>query len=153
LDPDIPLEAVATMTTVAASALARERFLMTLLGVFGALALLLACVGVYGVAAQGARTRTREIGIRMALGASRNVIVGQLVRRESLNAALGIFCGLVAALAGARVMQGFLYGVAPIDPITFVAVAGVLATVAVAASWWPARRATRVDPVAVLKAE
>ena len=153
LDPDVPLEAVATMATVAAGALARERFLMTLLGVFGALALLLAGVGVYGVAAQGARTRTREIGIRMALGASRNEIIGQLVRRESLNAAFGLFVGLVAALAGARVMQGFLYGVTPIDPITFVAVPGVLATVAVVASWWPAQRATRVDPVAVLKAE
>ena len=153
LDPNIPLIDVGTMETVLGRATARERILVDLLGIFAALALGLACVGVYGVAAQAAAARTREIGIRMALGASRSAIVRGLLLHTGPVVAVGVVAGLGAAIVATRFMAGLLFGVRPTDPATFIAVAVLLAAVAFVSSYLPARRATTVDPISVLRAE
>jgi putative ABC transport system permease protein len=153
MDPDIPMEEVATMEQVAARALATQRFLMLLLGLFGGLALVLACVGVYGVAAQVARSRVREVGIRMALGAGGWTIIRELVLKGAGYVVAGLAIGLVTAYAGANVMQSFLFGVEPVDPITFAVVPALLIAVTMIASWIPARRATRLNPVTVLRTD
>jgi ABC-type antimicrobial peptide transport system permease subunit len=141
------------MEQVAARALATQRFLMLLLGLFGGLALVLACVGVYGVAAQVARSRVREVGIRMALGAGGWTIIRELVLKGAGYVVAGLAIGLVTAYAGANVMQSFLFGVEPVDPITFAVVPALLIAVTMIASWIPARRATRLNPVTVLRTD
>ncbi len=153
VDPRIPFVAPRTMDEVAADALIRERFLMTLLAAFGSAALTLAAVGVYGVAAQSARGRTREIGIRMALGATGEDIVRRLVFRAAAFVAVGLLVGLGAAAASGRVMTGFLFGVEPVDPATWLAVAALLGLVGLVASYLPARSAVRADPVKALYSE
>ncbi len=153
LDPDLPLEEVATMNSLSAEALASQRFVMTMLSVFAGLALTLACVGVYGVASQVTRSQTRNVGIRVALGATDRQIVGHFLGRGTIVLGGGLSVGLVAALLGAKVMRGFLFGVAPVDPITFASVPVVLALVFTIANWIPARRAARVDPVIVLRSD
>ncbi len=149
----IPLVAIRTMDDVAAQAFARDRFLMTLLAVFAALSLILACVGVYGVSAQAARGRVREIGIRMALGASHNRITRHLALRGAALAGPGILIGLGGAVAATRVMANVLYGVQPTDPLTYGVVAALMGTVAFLAGYVPARRASRSDPMLVLREE
>ena len=144
---------VRTMEEVASDALAEERFLMTMLGVFALTALVLAGVGVYGVAAQSARARTREIGIRMALGASAGSVVRLLVWRGATLVAAGLAMGVAGAAAGSRLIEGLLFGVEPLDPRTLVAGCVILAGVALASNYLPARRATRLDPANVLRAE
>jgi len=129
----------------------REEFILTLLTVFGGVALLLAAVGVYGVAAQAARQRTREIGIRVALGAAGPDVIGLMLRRSLVMVGLGLAAGLTASLAAARALRAVLYGVAPNDPATLAAVVGLLATVAGLACYLPARRATGLDPVRSLR--
>ncbi|MEJ7617876.1 MAG: FtsX-like permease family protein [Pyrinomonadaceae bacterium] len=124
-----------------------------LLGAFGLLALLLAAIGLYGVMSFSVARRTREIGIRMALGA-RGADVLRLVLRESMTlVALGIALGLLASLAATRLLASFLYGVSTTDPATFGGIAAILAAVALAASLIPARRASRVDPLVALRYE
>jgi ABC-type antimicrobial peptide transport system permease subunit len=126
---------------------------MLVLGSFGALAVVLACIGLYGVVSYSAAQRTREIGIRMALGAERRTVFAMLLGQGARLAALGIGAGLVAALAVTRVMTRFLYGVRPSDPLTFATVAFLLVAVAMLACYFPARRATRVDPMIALRHE
>ncbi len=153
LDAEIPLVGIRTMDEVAADARASDRFLMTLLGIFGAAALVIAAVGVYGVAAQAARSRTREIGIRMALGASERSVVQSLVFRNAAFLAGGLALGVVGVVAGGRAIGSLLYGVEPTDPVTVIGVVALMALTALASSYWPARRATQLDPVRVLRSE
>jgi ABC-type antimicrobial peptide transport system permease subunit len=141
------------MEHLRASALATQRFLMFLLTAFAAVGLVLALVGVYGVIAQLARRRTREMGIRLALGASRAKLQW-LVVRQGLGLALGgVAAGTGAALIATRLMRSLLYGVSSTDPATFFAVPLLLLGCALAATWLPAARASRVDPALTLREE
>jgi len=126
---------------------------LRLLGIFAAMALIIATIGIYGVVSYGVSERTREIGIRMALGAERGEVLRLIVRRGLLLTLVGIGAGAAAALGLTRVIGRFLYGVTPTDPATFAAVAILLAVVAVAASYIPARRAAGVDPMKALRYE
>jgi ABC-type antimicrobial peptide transport system permease subunit len=131
----------------------QDRFLLALLTGFAGLALVLAALGVYGVASQAARRRTQEIGIRVALGA-RRADVARLILRQALRlTAAGVLVGIIGGLVATRLMESVLFGVAPRDPLTFVAVPLLLALMALLATWLPARAATRVDPVVALRAE
>jgi putative ABC transport system permease protein len=153
LDPALVVAGIKTMDTVVAESVAQRRVTMLLLSVFAAAALLLAAVGIYGVIAYGVTQRTQEIGIRMALGAQQGDVLRMVVRQGALLVSIGIAAGAVGAFVVARLMTGLLYQVAPSDPLTFVAVSGVLGFIAIVASYIPGRRATRVDPVIALRAE
>jgi ABC-type antimicrobial peptide transport system permease subunit len=126
---------------------------MLVLGLLAAVALILAAIGVHGVLSYGVTARTREIGIRLALGAQPSGVRRLVVREGAILAATGAAIGLSAAFVLTRGMNALLYGVAPTDPWTFIGVPLGLMAVAIAASYFPARRATRVDPVAALRAE
>jgi putative ABC transport system permease protein len=153
VDREQPVSDISTMREVLSESLARERFSMMLLGVFAALALLLAAVGLYGVMSYTVAQRTREIGLRMALGAQRGDVL-RLVVGQGLKLVLaGVALGLVAAVALTRLMKSLLYGVSATDPATLVTISLVLVAVAVVASYIPARRATRVDPLTALRYE
>jgi putative ABC transport system permease protein len=153
LDPDIPLAQVQTLEEIYTASMRQDRFLLTLLGGFAALALTLAALGVYGVASQAARRRTQEIGIRVALGA-RRADVARLILGQALRlAGAGVVLGVLGGLAATRLMASVLFGIVPTDPATFVVVPLLLAGVAVLASWVPARGATRVDPLTALRTE
>jgi putative ABC transport system permease protein len=153
LDPSLPIANVRRMTDVVAASMATPRLTGSLLTIFGALALFLAAVGVSGVLSYLVARRRREIGIRMALGASRASVLGLVVRRGVVTAAWGVAAGLLGGLFLTRLMEGLLYGVAPRDPGTFAAVALLLIAIAVAASAAPAFRAARVDPLEALRSE
>lgn len=153
LNSEIPLVLVRTMEEVASEALATDRFLMTLLSVFALAALLLASIGVYGVSAQATRARTREIGIRLALGASGQSILQTLVTRGAATAMMGVALGLFGTVFAGRLLQGHLFGVSPTDPLTLGSVAILLCVIAIASTLGPAIRAAKLDPVEVLKAE
>jgi ABC-type antimicrobial peptide transport system permease subunit len=141
------------MDQIIADSLAERRFSMILFGVFAALALLLASVGIYGVISYVVGQRTHEIGIRMALGARRPDILRLILTGASRLALIGVAVGLVSALGLTRLMANLLYGVGPRDPLTFIAVPAILISVALLASYLPARRATRVDPMTALRYE
>ncbi len=153
LDPSMAAAQMAPMTDVVARALGPERFITSLLGLFAAVALTLAVVGLYGVVSYGVNGRLREMGVRLALGASGGEVSGLVVRGSLAVVAVGLGVGLVAALALTRLLGSLLYGVGTADPVTFGATALVLVLAAVAAAALPARRAARIDPVRVLKAE
>jgi putative ABC transport system permease protein len=136
-----------------ADSLAARRFQILLLGIFGATALLLAVVGIYGVVSFQVARRTREIGVRIALGATGDNVVRLIARRGLLLVGLGLALGLAGALAGTRLMQSLLYGVTTSDPVTFLAVPLLLALVALLACVPPALRAARIDPMLALRAE
>jgi putative ABC transport system permease protein len=153
IDPALPLYDVTTLDAVVADSMARDRFLMLLLLAFAGVALVLALVGVYGVTAQAVRQRLPEMGLRMALGARTADLVRLTMSRSVVLVAIGLATGVAAALVATRVMAGMLYGVAPNDPATFIAVPLLLAAAALGASWLPARRAARVDPARTLQAE
>ncbi len=153
LDSRIPLSEVQTMDQVLAASVAQPRFAMLLLGVFSAVALALAVVGIYGVLAYAVSQRTPEIGIRMALGADRGRVVGMVVRQGMAMSLVGVGIGVVAAGALTRFMQGMLYGVTAQDPATFAAVPVAFAAVALLACWIPALRAARVRPAVALRGE
>jgi ABC-type antimicrobial peptide transport system permease subunit len=153
LDPKLAIESVETMAEVRRASVATQRFLMTLLLVFAVTGLLLAVVGVYGVMAQVAKGRLREMGIRMALGATRSTVRWIVVRHGLRLAGMGLGLGLAGALVGTRAMRALLYAVTPSDPATFLAVPALLLVTAAVAAWLPARRASRADPVTVLRAE
>jgi predicted permease len=153
LDPDLPMYRVRTMEQRVGESLARRRFVLLLLAGFAIVALVLATIGVYGVTAYLVNQGTREIGIRIALGATRRAILALLIGQGMSNALVGIALGIVAASVLGRFMRALLFGVEPSDPLTFVAIASLLGAVALVASYLPARRAMRVDPLVSLKTE
>jgi predicted permease len=153
VDRNLPLFDVKTQTEQADQALAQERLFARLTGFFGLLALVLASIGLYGVMSYSVAQRTREIAIRMALGATQSVILRRSVGQGMLLAATGIAIGTAAAVALTRFISSFLFGVAPNDPLTFVVIALMLTIVALLACWIPARRAARVDPMIALRYE
>ena len=153
LDKDLTLQAVKTMTDQIESVLWQQRLAAGLIGVFGLLALALAAIGIYGVIAHSVAQRTREIGIRMALGADARDIRRMIVRRGLALALTGVVVGLAAAFALTRLMSSLLYGVSATDPLTFAIASVVLVGVALGACLVPARRATRVDPMIALRCE
>jgi putative ABC transport system permease protein len=153
LDPNLPLSDVRPLTDLAARSIVRTTFTMLLLVVAAAVALLLGAVGIYGVISYVVGKRTREIGVRMALGARREDI-SRMVLREGLGVLLaGVAAGLVAALAATRLMRSLLYGVSPTDSLTFAAVPLLLVAVALLASWVPAQRASAVEPLEAIRHE
>ncbi len=153
LDPNLPLYDVRTMEQRVDASLATRRFSTTLLGLFAAVALILATIGVYGVMAYLVNQGTRELGIRIALGATKNSIVSLVVRRGLILAFTGVAVGLGGAFALSRLLSGFLFGVRATDPLTFAAIAALLMAVAVVASLIPASRAARIDPMEALRSE
>ena len=153
VDPDLPIYNVETMEDRVGSALSRMRFGAILLGAFGAAALLLAGMGVYGVMAYSVAERTREVGIRMALGARATDVLGMMLREGLLIVLLGVAVGIAGATVLSRVLAGLLYDVQPVDPVSFSVMAAVLLASATIACYLPARRATRVEPSAALRAE
>lgn len=152
-DDTVPMLEATSMDGLLHSALARDRFLMTLFGAFGVAALLLSAIGVYGVTAQAARARTREIGIRVALGATRSAIVGLLLRGAGVFVFAGVGVGVIGAYFGGRFIESLVTAVDPSDPAILTGVGVTLALVAVLSSYLPAHLATRVDPGRVLGTE
>ena len=153
LDPELPLADVRTMDEVVATTLARPRAMMTLLGAFALMALVLAAIGVYGVMAYAVEQRTREIGVRMALGATPAAVVRLVLRQALVLAVLGVAAGLVVARGVTGFMRSLLFGVDPADALTFGATAALLVAVALVAASVPARRSGRIAPVEALRAE
>jgi ABC-type antimicrobial peptide transport system permease subunit len=152
LDPDVPV-VFRTLREVVSASLADRRFMLLLFGVFGAVALGLATLGVYGVVAYMAARRTAEIGVRMALGARSRDVERLLVKQGAVFACVGVAVGLAAALALTRLVAAYLYGVGTADPATFIGTGLVLLAAAVAASWIPAYRASRIDALVALRHE
>ena len=153
VDPAQPVSSVRAMSEVLDAELGNRNTQLTLIGAFAALALVLAAVGLYGVLSYTVAQSTNEIGLRMALGAEPQTVVGRVVRTALGTAALGIAIGLIAALLVAETIASFLYGVAPTDPATAASVAGLLFAVAALAAFVPARRAARVNPMTALRTE
>jgi putative ABC transport system permease protein len=153
LDPDLPVFNVKTMTEQLGEEEAETRFAAILLTTYGALALLLAAIGIYGVLSYHVTLRTREIAVRMALGATRGDVHRMVVRDGMWPAVTGIVVGLAGAAALTRLLTGILFGVQPRDPRTFAEVAIMLGLVALAATVLPARRATSVEPLEALRSE
>ncbi|HEU5218031.1 MAG TPA: ABC transporter permease [Gemmatimonadales bacterium] len=153
VDAGVSLLGVEPLSTTLSQSTAQRRFTMLVLGIFAAVALLLAMIGVHGVLSYTVAQRTREIGIRMALGADTRSVRSLVLGQGARMVATGLLIGVAGAFAGARGLSTLLYGVAPHDPLTFVAVAVALGGVALVASWLPARRAMRVDPVVALRME
>jgi putative ABC transport system permease protein len=150
---DQPIHAVRTMEQIISKSLAARRFTMLVLIIFGATALTLAAVGIYGVMSYAVTRRTHELGVRAALGASRQEIVGLVLRQGMRPAVIGMAAGLLGALALTRLLAGLLYGVRPADPATLVAVTFLLGGIALLACYLPARRATLIDPTVALRSE
>jgi putative ABC transport system permease protein len=153
VDADLPVTMVKTLGEIVDDSMAQPRFSMLLLAAFGGLAVVLAAIGMYGVISYSVAQRTREIGIRMALGAARASVFRLVIVQGARMATVGIVTGLAASAAITRWMAGFLYGVTPLDPVTFAVVPVLLAGIALVACYVPARRATRVDPVTALRCE
>ena len=153
IDPNQPLVKIRTMDENMAASVTEPRFRTWLIGIFAGLALVLAAVGIYGVMSYSVTQRTNELGIRMTLGAQANDVFRIVVGEGMRLALLGVGVGVVAALISTRVLRTFLYGISANDPVTFGATALLLTMVAVAASYFPARRATRVDPMVALRHE
>ncbi len=153
LDASLPLFAVRSLRQHVAAATAQDRMLATLSTAFGVVALLLAALGLFSVIAYGVTQRTREIGVRMALGARRADVIGMVVGRSAALVGVGLAIGLVAALGLGRLAAGLLFGVAPADPASLAAAVAVLGGAAAVAAYLPARRAARIDPMAALRSE
>jgi putative ABC transport system permease protein len=153
IDPAVPPGPFRTMDQIVSGSLTTPRFALALVGAFALLSLVLATVGIWGVVSYAAEQRTREVGIRMALGAQRTGVLGLLLRQAAWPVAGGLAAGLLGALVLPRALAPLLFGVEPTDPVTLVAVCLAMGTVALLATLLPARRATRVDPGSVLRSE
>ena len=153
IDPDLPLTNVMTMEDRLSDAVAQPRFRTTLIALFAVVALILACVGIYGVISYSVTLRTHEIGIRMALGAQTGDVLTMVIRQAIVLAVIGIALGLSASYALTSLMSKLLFGVQPTDPATFVLTAAILSITALLASYLPARRATKIDPLEALRYE
>jgi putative ABC transport system permease protein len=151
IDKDQPVSDISSMEEIVSDSVARQRFSMLLLGVFAGLALVLAAVGIYGVMSYSVAQQTREIGIRMALGAQRSDVLKMTVGQGLRLVLTGVAIGLATAFVLTRVMATLLFGVSPTDPLTFIGISIVLIGVALLASYIPALRATRVDPMFALR--
>ncbi len=151
VDPDVAVSNVQTMDARVSASVARPRLHTIVLGAFAGLALLLAATGIYGVMSNAARQRTREIGIRMALGASPSAILALFLRQGIAMVAVGVTAGLLGAAALTRALRTLLFGVSATDPLVFASIALLLSAVALVAAWLPAQRATRLDPVVALR--
>lgn len=153
VDPLLSIERVERLEDVARSSIARSRFQTTLLTVFAAIALALGAVGVYGVVSYTVARRTRDVGVRLALGASRSGVIARVLRNGLVPVAVGLVVGLLGAAASSRVVSSVAYGVEPLDPVAFAIAPALLVPVALLAAFLPARRATRIDPVRALREE
>jgi len=153
VDPDQPVQSIETMEAVVARTTAESRFQARLIGAFSIIAVLLSAIGIYGVLACSIAERTHEIGIRMAIGATKGGIVRMVLRRTLLLAGAGVAIGTAGAVAVTRVLENFLFEVSPTDPATYTVVAIVLVTVALVAGLLPARRASKTDPLVALRYE
>jgi len=153
LDPDLPVNDLQPLEQLTAESVSQPRFYMLLLSIFAGVALALAAIGIFGVISYGVAQRTREIGVRVALGADPASVLRIVVGGALGLAGLGVGIGVLGALAGTRVLSGLLFGVTTTDPATYAGVAALLMGVAALASWLPARAATRVDPAIALRAE
>jgi putative ABC transport system permease protein len=153
IDPTIPVAEVRLMEDVLASAQSRPRFLTLLLTLFSSIALIIATVGIYGVISYSVARRSKEFGLRIALGAQPMNILGLVLKQGVLLTVIGVVVGVGSALVLTRLMTSLLFAVKPTDAITYVGVSALLATVALFASYIPARRATQVDPIKALRYE
>jgi ABC-type antimicrobial peptide transport system permease subunit len=153
LDKRMPIFDVETFQEHIGVSLFLQRMAATLLSTFGLLALSLAALGLYGVMAYAVSQRTRELGIRISVGASKGDVLKLILVQAMMLAAVGITGGLVTALVVTRFAAKLLYGISPADPVTFTAIAALLLVVALVASYFPARRATRIDPMIALRTE
>jgi len=152
-EPDQAINDVATLEQVMHETVSQPRFLSVVLTAFGGTAMLLASLGVFGVISYNVRQRTREIGVRMALGADQRHVLRMILERAMLRIAIGLAAGLALALLAGRLLSGVLYGVSSVDPVALAAAVAILALIALFAAWMPARRATQVDPVVALRYE
>ena len=153
VEPDAALESVATLASLVASSIARPRFYAVIVLVFAMVAVGLATIGIYGVMSYSVAQRTGEIGIQITLGAQRSEVLALVLRQSVVLTVLGVLAGIGGAAALTRYLEGMLYGLTPLDPMTFVAVPLLFAAVASVAALVPARRATRVDPIVALRCE
>ena len=153
LDPDLPVTNVGTMEQRLSKAVSQPRFRTTLIALFAVVALILACIGIYGVISYSVSQRTHEIGIRMALGAQTGDVLRMVIKQSIALAAIGVALGLAASYALTSLMSTLLFGVKPTDPPIFISTAVLLATTALVASYLPARRATKIDPLVALRYE
>ena len=153
IDPEQPVYLVRTMQRVLSDSISDRRLYMRLLGAFSGIALVLAMAGIYGVISYSVTQRTREFGIRLALGSESRRLRRMVVWDGVRLAGIGLLIGIPAAVAATRLLRGVVYGVSPVDPLTFGAVAVVLGAVALVASYVPARRASRVDPIIAMQTE
>jgi putative ABC transport system permease protein len=153
MDPDVPLYQVRTMDEYLAVDLGRARFQAILLGLFAAMALILTAVGLYGVMSEAVAQRTHEIGVRMAMGATRESVLAMVLSRGTTLTVIGTVLGICGALALARLIESLLYQIPPRDPATYFAVTLILACVSIVASYVPAQRAAKVDPMVALRYE
>jgi putative ABC transport system permease protein len=153
INPDVPLADAATLGELYTRSMARTSFTLVMLGVAGSMALLLGLVGIYGVISYSVSQRTREIGIRMAVGAQRSELTTMFVRQGLLLTGIGVGCGLVVALVTMRLMSSLLFNVSPVDPVTYVTITAGVAATAYLACYLPSRRAATVNPVNALRSE
>ena len=153
VNPNLPLARLHTQEYFCKKSMARTSFTLIMLGAAGSMALLLGVVGIYGVIAYSVSQRTREIGIRMALGAQQKTLTGMFVRHGLVLTGIGVACGILVAFGVMRLMSSLLFRVSPADPVTYIAVSFVLGLTAFVASYLPSRRSATVNPVEALRAE
>jgi putative ABC transport system permease protein len=153
IDPALPVFKVGPMDSVISARLNNRRAIMLLLGSFAGVALLLSAIGIYGVLAYDVSQRTREIGIRGAIGATREQVISLILKQGLWKTGIGLVVGLAGALALSRFMTTLLFEVKPTDPVAYVVVTFMLLSVAILASYLPARRAARIDPIIALRSE
>jgi ABC-type antimicrobial peptide transport system permease subunit len=153
VDRNLPLARIQTLAEIQANSMIQTSFALVMLGIAAAVALLIGVVGIYGVIAHAAAQRTREIGVRMALGAQLSDVRTLFLRHGLWLTGIGIAIGVAVAILLTRVIASYLFGVSPFDPLTYAVVSLVLATVSLVAIYLPARRAARVDPIVALRAD